>query len=246
MEITIDKDFKELIAPQTKEENEALEQSILEDGFNNAYPLIVWKGYNILVDGHHRFEICKKHNIEFTIIEQEFDSKEAAINWMVDNQLSRRNIDYKTRQDLLGRKYNLVKKTRGGAKGNTCTLNSANELAAEFNMSPRTVKNAGKYNEHLNKLCETSQISRKDLMENTSIQDINEIVKLDEDKQKEVLDKIMSGTSLREVIKIEKHIMISFSIATENKDHMLQMLGNLTKDQFINYLINAEYGRINI
>jgi len=26
----------------------------------------------------------------------------------------------------------------------------------------------------------------------------------------------------------------------------LQMLGNLTKDQFINYLINAEYGRINI
>jgi len=246
MEIIIDKELKDLLVPQTAEERSCLEKSILENGYDDANRLVVWKDHNILVDGHNRFEVCKKHNIEFTYVEHEFDSKEEVINYMVDAQLSRRNIDPKTRQDLIGRKYNLEKKSRGGAKGNGCTLNTADDIAEKFNVSPRTVKSAGKYSESLDKLCETSLVSRQELMTKTSIRDVNEIAKLDVCEQKEVLTKIASGTSLREAVKIEKPMMISFSIASENKDKMVKMLGSMNKDQWINSLITEEWDRIKI
>lgn len=121
--VIIDQEFKDLIAPLNQEEYSSLEKNLLENGFNKAYPLILWKGHDILVDGHNRHGLCVKYGIEFTFIEQEFDSREDVINWMVDNQLSRRSIDNDTRAYLIGKKYNLEKSSRGGvrSKGNSCT-----------------------------------------------------------------------------------------------------------------------------
>ena len=51
------------------EERKRLENNILENGFNPAFPIITWN--NTIVDGHNRYNICKKHGIEFSTISQE-------------------------------------------------------------------------------------------------------------------------------------------------------------------------------
>lgn len=88
-DIKIDPDFRDLLNPLSEEEYNALEASILKDGVED--PLKVWNG--ILVDGHNRLEICKKHNItDFPVKEKHFDSKSDAMNWIIENQKGRRNL----------------------------------------------------------------------------------------------------------------------------------------------------------
>jgi hypothetical protein len=42
--------------------------------------------------GHNRYGICQKHNFQFKTIEREFDSKDDACIWIIDNQKGRRNL----------------------------------------------------------------------------------------------------------------------------------------------------------
>ena len=46
----------------------------------------------MLVDGYHRFEICKDNGIEYRAIGKSFKDRDAAIAWIFDNQKSRRNM----------------------------------------------------------------------------------------------------------------------------------------------------------
>ena len=88
-DIKIEPDFRDLLNPLSEEEYNALEASILKDGVED--PLKVWNG--ILVDGHNRLEICKKHGIEnFPVKEKHFESKSDAMNWIIENQKGRRNL----------------------------------------------------------------------------------------------------------------------------------------------------------
>lgn len=96
--IVVDDEFKALIPPQTAEENDALEQSIMAEGCRD--PLIVWKEHNILVDGHHRYEICIRHSLPYHVRDKSFESREDVIVWMVQNQLARRNITPFARGEL--------------------------------------------------------------------------------------------------------------------------------------------------
>jgi Helix-turn-helix. len=53
-----------------------------------------------LVDGHNRYGICSKHNILFKTIEREFDSKNDACIWIIQNQFGKRNLSMTDRLDL--------------------------------------------------------------------------------------------------------------------------------------------------
>lgn len=96
--LLIDPEFESLIPPQTDEENMALEESLLREGCRDA--LVVWKDHNILVDGHNRYAICKRHGLSYAVREREFASREDVVVWMVQNQLARRNIAPFTRGEL--------------------------------------------------------------------------------------------------------------------------------------------------
>lgn len=63
MALKIDPEFRDLIPPLTEEEYKGLEENILLNGFNPAFPIIVWKGQEIIVDGHNRHSICIAHSI---------------------------------------------------------------------------------------------------------------------------------------------------------------------------------------
>ena len=82
-ELTIDPDFKDLIRPLRSQEYLQLEENLLADGCRE--PIVIWNG--IIVDGHNRYEICKKHGISFSTVSKEFASREEAIVWICSNQL---------------------------------------------------------------------------------------------------------------------------------------------------------------
>ena len=88
--ITIDSEFKNLIPPLQETEYQQLEASILSEGCRDA--LVLWKGHGILVDGHNRFEICQKHTLPYQTVEREFDNRSQVAEWMLRNQLGRRNL----------------------------------------------------------------------------------------------------------------------------------------------------------
>jgi len=68
-DIVIDEEFKYLLPPLDSESAATLEADILEHGLRDA--LVLWKDSNqegdnqkrsnILIDGHNRYEILKKH-----------------------------------------------------------------------------------------------------------------------------------------------------------------------------------------
>ena len=82
--VIIDPEFQALIPPLTAEEHAWIEQSIVAEGCRE--PLIIWADQRILIDGHHRYQICQQHQLPFQIIEKSFASREAVIIWMIQNQ----------------------------------------------------------------------------------------------------------------------------------------------------------------
>ena len=87
-ELQIDEEFKNLIPPLSADEFSRLEKSILAEGVRE--PIITWNG--VIVDGHNRYAICQKHAIEYQNRERQFESRDAAKIWIIENQFGRRNL----------------------------------------------------------------------------------------------------------------------------------------------------------
>lgn len=104
-DLTVDPEFRDLIPPLNEEELKLLEASLVADGCES--PLIVWNG--VIVDGHNRYAICRKHGIPFSIQEKNFSSRDDAMLWMLRNQLGRRNLNNYQRVELVLKFEPLVK-----------------------------------------------------------------------------------------------------------------------------------------
>ena len=98
--LTIDAEFQALIPPLSDDERAQLEASLKAEGCRDA--LVAWKQNDTLtlVDGHNRYELCKRHGVEYKVIEREFESREDVIVWMATNQLARRNLTAFARGEL--------------------------------------------------------------------------------------------------------------------------------------------------
>lgn len=94
----VDPEFRGLIPPLTPEEVLGLEASILTEGVRN--PLVVWGSQNILLDGHHRLEICGRHGLPYKTVAREFPDRDAAKAWVIQTQLGRRNLTPYARAEL--------------------------------------------------------------------------------------------------------------------------------------------------
>lgn len=91
VDIVINPIFKNLIPALTSEEYKNLETSLINDGCKDA--VVLWN--STIVDGHNRYEICTKHNIEFKTVQKDFENEEDAKEWIINNQLVRHNLsDY--------------------------------------------------------------------------------------------------------------------------------------------------------
>lgn len=114
MDTIVDPRFRDKIPKPSEEERRRLEENILADGLVRE-PLVLWKGTNILVDGHNRWDIIQKHpEIPYSTIEREFDNEWDVIAWICRNQLGRRNISKVVYDKLIQEEYEAVQRITGG------------------------------------------------------------------------------------------------------------------------------------
>lgn len=90
MEFKISAMFEKYWPPLPEEKRIILEKSILEEGLRDN--LIVWDERNILLDGHQRLGILKKHNIPYAarITRLSFPDEVHAKHWVHVTQAARR------------------------------------------------------------------------------------------------------------------------------------------------------------
>ncbi len=116
-ELVILEELKVFIPPLTFEELERLEASILQDGCRDE--LVAWERNPqeyILVDGHNRYGICKKHNIPYAVLVRPFEDMEEVKDFMINNQLGKRNVTEEVKSYFRGLQYSKMKKTHGDSQ----------------------------------------------------------------------------------------------------------------------------------
>jgi len=84
----IKEEFKKLIPPLTTEEFKQLEDNCLAEGIREK--IITWNGF--IIDGHNRFEISERWNLDYQTESKHFANEEAVKEWMIKNQFGRRNL----------------------------------------------------------------------------------------------------------------------------------------------------------
>ena len=89
-ELKIDPELRDLLPPLTDDEYKQLEKNIVSNGFDRNFPIMEWHGF--IVDGHNRYSICRKHNIDYVVGTLAYETKEEVMEWMLDIQLGRRNL----------------------------------------------------------------------------------------------------------------------------------------------------------
>lgn len=157
IEITILPELKSYIPPLLADEIRQLEQNILEQGCREA--LIVWKKGNefILVDGHNRHSICQKYGIDYQVEIKEFSDIEAVKDFMINNQLGKRNVTEEVKSYLRGLQYKNEKQRQGGSGSNqfskveslTTFQKTSEKLAQEHRVSEKTIRNDEKFVKNL-------------------------------------------------------------------------------------------------
>jgi len=86
--IKIKEEFKKLIPALTKEEYKQLENNCIAEGIREK--ILIWNGF--IIDGHNRYEISLKWDLEIQTETKHFQNEEAVKEWMILNQFGRRNL----------------------------------------------------------------------------------------------------------------------------------------------------------
>jgi len=139
MQITVDNELKSYIRPLKEEEFEKLKESILIEGIRD--PLVVWQG--ILLDGYHRYKIAQEHGLDYKTVEVELPDRDTAKEWILVNQLGRRNLTEQEASYYRGKLYSARKQSHGGDRKSSCQnvnlIGTAEELGSQYGVSERTI-----------------------------------------------------------------------------------------------------------
>ena len=120
----IKEEFKNLIPALSVEEYAQLEANILEEGIRE--PIITWNGY--IIDGHNRFSIAQRFDLEYKTTSKYFSSEESVKEWMILNQFGRRNLSNYQRSILALELEEVFSKK---AKENQGKRNDIKQISAE-------------------------------------------------------------------------------------------------------------------
>jgi len=202
-ELNIEPKIEKRLWPLTQDEYEGLEKSILKEGLRE--PIIVWKDYNCIIDGHNRYYICRKHNIPYKVVYEEYDNLEDILIWVDKNQFNRRNLNDKQRDILLGRISREYKMPRGDAETarkraigqHGLSPIPQQDIADEMRVGLNTLKRAEKF---LNAIEDIERTTDKETADkiitgelNIPKKDILKIGEMDPFKQEETIKLVKEG-----------------------------------------------------
>jgi len=183
--LIIDPELQELIPPPGKEEINRLEESLIRDGCMDTLKAWQDKDRHILLDGHNRFNLCRKLDIPYRVeVVESVTSRYEAIQWMIDLQLARRNLTSERQSYLRGRRYNEEKREVGGQAGNSNAekrmghdvtfVSTAARIAQSYGVTGRTIKRDAMYATAIDAL---SQPERHEILAGKSCRTKAEIVR---------------------------------------------------------------------
>jgi len=142
--IRIDDEFAALMPRLTDEERSQLHVNMLRAAkTGDRIPdLAVWNGHNILLDGHNRLEIAKSNELHIGVTELDFPDRAAARKFIVDLHKGRRNMTSEQLSYFRGKQYEAEKKEprRPDKVAGSATLKTAEKIAREHGVSPRTIR----------------------------------------------------------------------------------------------------------
>ena len=225
IELKIDPEFQSQIPSLTDDEFEQLRENILSEG--EVYePIIVWDG--TIVDGHNRWRIIKENwellKDNYRIKKMTFSNKWEAFDWMYRKQLGRRNLTEPQKDYMVGKLYEVRKKSTGGQIGNDnakkrCGQNvhivfnaeqnkrTAEDIGEEFGITARSVQRAEKFSRGIDALKAISRDAAERVLKgNTSITKakVSAIPKMTPDAIEEVAQAIINGEPIpRQEVKQE-------------------------------------------
>jgi hypothetical protein len=149
--------FQSLIPLQSRGEHLALEESIQAEGWRD--PLLVWKGHNVVLDGHTRRELCLKYKKQVKVREVELADEKAAIEYILSIQRQRRNLTREATSYSRGAEYNAVKQSHGGSRRgrkprdqDDPSKKTAGQLAEKYGVGEMTIKRDGIFAKIIDKI----------------------------------------------------------------------------------------------
>ena len=156
-DIKVSLDFENLIPKQTAEQFKQLEENMVSEG-RARNPLVVWRGHDTLVDGHHRLKILKAHpELRWSVVEQDFADEDEVKEWIIKNALGTRNLTELQFTELIGRLQNMRKKRKGNTTStrtqsgtyqksqNATNGDTAEQVAKEIGVNRSTVFHAANF-----------------------------------------------------------------------------------------------------
>jgi hypothetical protein len=212
VKIKIDPEFAALIPAVPADEDAELEQAILSDG-KIFEPLILWKHQNTLLDGHRRHRLMNKHpQLKAPKPELlDLETRDDAHNWIIDHQLSKRNVNEAQRRYLIGKKYLERKKPHGGEQVVTVTTcpKTAEKVASEHGISEKSVRNAAEFAEAVDAVAESApEVKNRVLSGEVSAKtsDLEALAELPKRQQEKAASAISNGkvTSVGAAVKAAK------------------------------------------
>lgn len=224
-ELKIDPELRDFIPPLSGEEKKQLEDSLLKYGYKGA-PIFTWRGY--IVDGHNRYEICKKHNIEFPIDDLDLGDNATIIDvmeWMINTQLGRRNLPPAQRISVVDKfKKKIQEQAKenmsiGGSSDKKGSPNGETLIQKQTHTDKELAKMAG---------VGTGTIAR-----------YNRVMKSDDEelKKKVLSDEVKINTAYEEIRKKEKevdNIEASNNIEQMTYQDVAQLYGGIQQGHFPN------------
>lgn len=186
-------ELEALIPPLHPDEFRQLEANLLREGCRDA--LLVWETTEAalqpggsdepvyaLIDGYNRHRICTDHGLDFKIHLRPFENLSQVRQFMIDNQLGRRNLTPEQVSYLRGLRYLAEKGERGkygrgGQKGQNVPFDgatpedadtdhkgqnvpyaddqngsTAERLATQYKVNPKTIKRDAEFAAGVNRL----------------------------------------------------------------------------------------------
>ena len=195
-EIFIDSEFANYIRPLSDEEFEKLKESIKLEGIRD--PLVVWNGF--LIDGYHRYKIATELEIEFKTIEIDLPDKEAVKEWIIKNQLGRRNLTSQEASYYRGKLYESRKLNHGGDRKssvqNAHLKKTAEIIGKEYGVNESTIRRDAEFSKAVDKVAEKVGKEAKNAILSGQInipkKDVEKIIKIKEEAP-EFIEPILKG-----------------------------------------------------
>ena len=221
IDLKIDPEFESLIPSLTEAEFKQLEENIVDDG-EVLNPIITWQG--VIIDGHNRWKIIKNNpGIPFKTHELIFFDRYQAKEWILKNQLGRRNITNEQRLRLIGQMQENRKQSRGGDRGNQYTVeakgqneplpkSTAAQIAEEVGVSESTVKRAEKFSKGIDAIQSVSPEAAQKILKGGSgvtKAEVMSVPEMDDDEKEVFVDKIINPQDVEEKKPMQREYTIN-------------------------------------